>query len=320
MMWVEILSRQRDVVSRFRIDGPEARIGRGYDSDVVVDDPYVAAQHLRIFRDETGQLVAEDMGSVNGTFLDGGNSRLARIVVDGRNPIRIGRTYLRIREIGHAVERERIAGPERRRLPIVLTMALGVAILGILVLDIWLGQTVEARASSYVTPLLTVTAILLGWVTIWALMSRIFSGRSRFVGNLMIALAGAVAFALYADFARVAAFAWALSGVITYQYVAAWLILGVMCFLHLREVGRVRLWLKAGLVTALVVTAIGVQTLQRSEAFSDSGRQVATWQLMPPSFRAVSFHDQSAFFGEIANLRAGLDRDRSQPRPDAAGQ
>ena len=54
MMWVEILSRQRDVISRFRIDGPEARIGRGYDNDVVVEDPYVAAQHLRIFRDEAG--------------------------------------------------------------------------------------------------------------------------------------------------------------------------------------------------------------------------------------------------------------------------
>ena len=79
----------RDIVApprrhaRFRIAGPEARIGRGYDNDVIVDDPYVAAQHLRVFRDEAGQLIAEDMGSVNGTFLDGGKSRQARIVVDG---------------------------------------------------------------------------------------------------------------------------------------------------------------------------------------------------------------------------------------------
>jgi hypothetical protein len=93
-----------------------------------------------------------------------------------------------------------------------------------------------------------------------------------------------------------------------------------MCFLHLREVGRTRLWLKGALITALFATAIGVQALQRSEAFSDSGRRVATWQLMPPSFRAVSFHDQGAFFSEIAGLRNGLDKDRSQPRPDVAGQ
>src|SRR5438445_11598609 len=90
MIWVEILSRHRDVAARFRITGPDVRIGRGYDNDVIVDDPYVAAQHLHVFRDETGQLVVEDLGSANGMFLDGGKSRLARLTVHGRQPIRIG--------------------------------------------------------------------------------------------------------------------------------------------------------------------------------------------------------------------------------------
>jgi pSer/pThr/pTyr-binding forkhead associated (FHA) protein len=66
MIWVEILSRHRDVVNRVRIAGEEATIGRGYDNDVIVDDPYVAARHLRVSRDEAGQLVAKDLGSVNG--------------------------------------------------------------------------------------------------------------------------------------------------------------------------------------------------------------------------------------------------------------
>jgi hypothetical protein len=94
MIWVEILSRHRDVATRLRVAGPEARIGRGYDNDVVVDDPYVAAQHLRIFRDDAGQLVAEDVGSANGMFLDRGKDRLGRIVIDGVRPIRIGQTLL----------------------------------------------------------------------------------------------------------------------------------------------------------------------------------------------------------------------------------
>ena len=68
MIWVEILSRHRDIAARFRIAAPEARIGRGYDNDVIIDDPYVAAQHLRVFRDEAGQLVAEDLGSATARF------------------------------------------------------------------------------------------------------------------------------------------------------------------------------------------------------------------------------------------------------------
>ena len=70
MIWVELLSRHRDVAGRFRVERAEITIGRGYDNDVIVDDPYVAARHLRIFRDAEGRLVAEDLGSANGTFVN----------------------------------------------------------------------------------------------------------------------------------------------------------------------------------------------------------------------------------------------------------
>lgn len=320
MIWIEILSRHRDIAARFRIAGPEARIGRGYDNDVVVDDPYVAAQHLRVYRDEAGQLVAEDMGSTNGTFLDGGRSRLARFVVDGKHPIRIGQTYLRVRELHHAVERERVAPPERRILPVVAAVALGVALLGLSALQVWLAQTSEPRASNYLTPLLTIVGCILAWAGVWALLSRIFSGRSHFLRNLLITLAGTLAFALYFEFARFSAFALTFSTASTYQYVAAWSILAAACFLHLREVGPMRLKLKGAIVTTLLVTAIAVQALQRSEAFSDYGREYATHQLMPPALRAVPFRDEGAFFGEIASLKAKLDGDRARAKPNEAGR
>ena len=273
MIWVEILSRQREVTARFRIAGPEAHIGRGYDNDVIVDDPYVAARHPRVFHDEAGQLIAEDLDSTNGSFVDGSRSRVARMVVDGEDPIRIGQTYLRVRDSGHAVEPERVAPPERRIAPVAAVAALGVALLGLSALQVWLAQTSELRASSYLMPLLSVAAAVLAWAGIWALMSRIFSGRSRFLRNLLVTLSGFLVFSLYYEFARVSAFAlnWATAS--TYQYVATWLILAVVCFLHLREVGPTRLKLKGAFVTALLITAIAVQTMQRSEAFSDSGRQ-----------------------------------------------
>jgi hypothetical protein len=320
VIWIEILSRHRDVTARFRIAGPEACIGRGYDNDVIVDDPYVAAQHLRIFRDETGQLVAEDMGSANGLFLDGGKSRQARVVVDGSHPIRIGQTFLRIRETGHAVERERVARPERRIFPIALAAALGVVILGFDTVKVWLTQTSEPRVSSYLTPLLVIAATMLAWVGVWALLTRIFSGHSRFLRNLIIAQVGILAFSLYEQGARFSAFAWTWSIANSYQYVAAWSIAAVVCFLHLREVGPARLLFKGALVTTLLATAIAVQTLQRSEAFSDSGRQNTASLLMPPALRLVPLRDEGAFFGEIAKLKTTLDGDRTEARADEAGR
>jgi hypothetical protein len=73
-------------------------------------------------------------------------------------------------------------------------------------------------------------------------------------------------------------------------------------------------------VTTVFVTVIAAQALQQSEAFFDSGRQNTARLLMPPSFRAVPFRDEDAFFGEIADLKARLDRDRTQAGPAEAGQ
>jgi hypothetical protein len=318
MIWVEILSRHRDIASRIRLSGPEVSIGRGYDNDVIVDDPYVAAQHLRVFRDDDGRLVAEDLGSTNGTFLDGSKTRLARILVDGQQPIRIGQTFLRFREPGHVVEPERPARGQWSALPAVAAVLLGAAVLGLEALSVWFGQVVEPRALSYLTPLLSTCVAILVWVGMWTLLSRIFTGRSHFARNLLIALGGAFAFSLYNELARYFAFAWTFPAASTFQYVATWIVLAVVCFLHLREVGHTRLWLKGGLVAALLVVAVSVQALQRSEALSDSGRQTTLHILMPPSLRAVPYRSEADFFGGVENLKATLDDDRAQIRSKPA--
>jgi hypothetical protein len=318
VIWIEILSRHRDVASRVGIVGEAVSIGRGYGNDVIVDDPYVAACHLRVFRDEAGQLVAEDLGSINGTFLDGSASRMSRVVIDGGRPIRIGHTLLRVRAQDYSVEPERVAPAERHALPIVLVLAVATALFGLITLRVWLAQTGEPRLSDYVTPVLTVCGIMVVWVGIWALISRIFAGRSHFARNLLIAFSGFLASLIYNELARYASFAltWPAPG--TYEYAAAWLILAAVFFLHLRQISATRLWLKGAIVAVLLVVAIGVQSLQRSEAFSDSGRENTARLLLPPAFRAVPLRTPDAFFSDVASLKTRLDSDRKQVRPGEA--
>jgi len=100
-----------------------------------------------------------------------------------------------------------------------------------------------------------------------------------------------------------------------YEYVVIWSIIAAACFFHLRAIGHTRLWLKGTIVALLLVAMIAVLALQQSEAFSDSGRQQATRQLLPPSFRAVPLQDENAFFGDIGKLKARLDGDRARPAP-----
>jgi hypothetical protein len=312
MIWVEILSRHRDVVSRVRIVGAEVTVGRGYDNDVIIDDPYVAARHLRVSRDAAGQLVAEDLDSVNGIFLDGGKGPIARLVIDGTTPFRIGHTLLRIRTSDYAVEPERMVRAERGALSTAMVAAMTVMVFGFIALRVWLAQTGEPRLSNYMTPLLTMAGVLLVWVGIWALVSRLLAGRSQFLRNLTIALVAVLVSLLYNEFAKYAAFGLTWPVPSDYEYAATWSILAAACFLHLRVVSARAAWLKAAIVTVVLLLAIGVQTLQRSEAFSDLGRQNTARLLLPPAFRTVPLRTPDAFFANVADLKAGLDADRHQ--------
>jgi len=156
-------------------------------------------------------------------------------------------------------------------LPIVLAAVLGVAILAIEVVSLWLGAIGEPRASSYLTPLLGAAVVVVVWVGVWALLSRIYSGRARFARNLVIALAAILGFSIYNEIAQFSAFALTWRAAVNYEYVAMWSILAACCFFHLREIGPSRLKLKGALVASLLALVIGIQTLQQSEAFYDSG-------------------------------------------------
>ena len=314
MIWVEILSRHRDVAGRSRFDRSEITIGRGYDNDVIVDDPYVAAQHVRIFRDESGRLVAEDLGSANGLYLEKSKGRCTRVVLDGVQPIRIGQTLLRIRETSHAVEPERLVGSERRSLQIGAAIGLGLFLLGIDALLIWFGQTSEPHVSNYLLPSLTLVGVAAAWVGMWSLLSRLFAGRSMFLHHVLVAEAGMLAFWLYGELAQFSSFALTWSGAFTYQYIVSWLVLAVVCFLHLREVGRTHLVAKGVVVGLLLLIAIAAQTLQQSESFANSGRQTVSHVLMPPSLRLAPLRDRGAFMDDIAKLQLKLDADRAEAR------
>ncbi|MCB9558106.1 MAG: sigma 54-interacting transcriptional regulator [Deltaproteobacteria bacterium] len=64
------------------LDGPAARIGRDADNEIVADDASVSRIHAVLTR-EDGQLVIQDLGSKNGTFVNRGR-------ISSTRPLRVG--------------------------------------------------------------------------------------------------------------------------------------------------------------------------------------------------------------------------------------
>jgi len=316
IVWIEVLSRSRDVVARHRCAGADIRVGRAYDNDVVLDDPYVAPHHLRIRRSETGGWIAEDLGSANGLFLDHGHDKFGWLEIDGNRVMRIGRTHLRLREAGHAVAPERTVQPGSQLWPVL--SGLGAVLVAIDVGSRWLAETSEPKLSPYLVSVLMVALLLGVWTAVWSVLTRIFSGEARFERNLLIALAGMVIYSLYREFAEFSAFAFSWGTLATYQYIGIWSLLAAVCFLHLRVVSPTRLTLKACLVVALLATGIGVELLNQSEVPTGLDRQATALHLLPPEFRLAPLQTEDAFFADIEALKARLDHDRTEPQPGSA--
>ncbi len=70
-------------------------IGRNPESSLVLDDDYASGRHLRLFRDAKGW-VAEDLGSTNGTYLDGMKLTTPSPLEVG-SQLRIGKTVVELR-------------------------------------------------------------------------------------------------------------------------------------------------------------------------------------------------------------------------------
>ncbi len=315
MISVEVLSRHRDVVARYRSDASATTVGRAYDNDVVIDDPAVAAHHLRILRDEGGALIAEDLGSANGLFEGDSDKRSTRLVLDGDRPIRIGRTYLRVREASYAVPPERRLAMPMRVLPTVLWLA--AALLGLELVSLWLAETSEPKTAYYLLPPLIVAMLLLVWTTAWAILSRIFTGHARFERHLRIALIGVLGFALFGEFLDYAAFSLSWRWLADYSYVANWLLFATLCFFHLREIGPSRLKAKAATLAALTAVAIATQSVAQAEMRSRFGQQSYVRHLKPPALRLAAPQSEEAFFADAVRIKPTLDNARKDAPPGA---
>ncbi|MFM2419149.1 MAG: hypothetical protein RL385_3872 [Pseudomonadota bacterium] len=90
--WVISVGRGADA-RRITVRGGPLRVGSGSENDLVLHDPTVSGQHCR-FEPGAGQLCVRDLGSTNGTYVQG--LRITRVELATGARVRVGRTDLHI--------------------------------------------------------------------------------------------------------------------------------------------------------------------------------------------------------------------------------
>jgi len=312
-MWIEVLARDGEVRSRERIDSGEARIGRAFDNDVVVNDPHVAPHHLRIFRGEDGGLVAEDLQTVNGLYAEHGAQRVPRLALRDQPGLRIGRTILRVHDGSQAVAPEKPLTPPRAHAR--WDMGLAAALFLLILLLNWLNLTTEPNANAVLVPMIGLAIALAAWTGFWAVLSRVFFGQAQFALHLRIAVTASIAVVLWDLLTETLSYSFAWRTIADHSALGAWAILGATCYAHLLAIGPRHLKVVVSVVLALIASGATIQAVTKAENRDLMGQRATLGDLRPPAFRVVPLATPDEFFSEAAETRARVDRARAKEPP-----
>lgn len=308
LAFVEVMGRHDDVQSRWPVYRWPAQAGRGYEADVILDDRFVAPQHLRIEPAADGRFTVRDLDSVNGISIQPSRRRVALAEVGPDDIVCLGQTRIRIRTRSHGVPREtplRATSFYRRPLAFMVAAAL---LLGITVWSAWLTTTGPEDMGLLVFPVVAVFAGTGIWVSIWSLVSRTVGGYANFTAHGFVACAGLTVLALSGVLLDYLSFAINVRWLGRLGLAAAAAIFAYMLYRHLRlnsRAARSRVAAAAVAVSLVIYGAIhGIEVAGES---AREGMQRYDETLKPPAFLWVRGVTPEAFLAGGEQLKHRVD-------------
>jgi hypothetical protein len=315
---LEVLARDGSVRFSHAVQAWPLRIGRGLDNEVIVDDPYLAAQHLALHQRTDGTLSLHALGSLNGAVL--GRQRLRAGEQAELKPLPEGMVF----EAGGTRFRLRLAGetlaPERAlpsHAPLRSSVVWLLLFWALSLFGHWLGSSPADKATDWLPAVLGVPLAVVGWCLLWGLLSKLFQGRFEFWAHLktlapLLLLMEALSWAL-PGLAGMFSWAWLsrVAGSVT-AVLAVWLLVR-----HASLVlpAQRRVVVAVGVLGFLASSAI-VLTLneQRSERYFSEPYLAS---LPPPALRLAKPLTTEAFIAGTPGLKAELDASAARARAEA---
>ena len=309
LAFIEILGRHNDVLARHAVYRWPARLGRGYDADFILDDPFIAPRHASIEPAADGRFRISDLQSVNGISLPPSARRVAEAEVGPDDVVRLGRTQIRIRPPSYAVPAEqRLRATSLYRRPSAFTVAAAM-LLGLTLWGIW-AQTIrrDDEWAGILFPALATSIGVAAWISVWALVSRIVGGRANFSAHGFVACAALAAIAVAETLFQYLSFGFNARW-LDHAGTAAVAALGAyMLYRHLRLNSRAPRAMLGLIAATLVAAAYGIAAgLERAAEPGREGQQRYDHTLKSPRFLRVTGVTPAAFLAEREKLRHKAD-------------
>jgi len=310
LAWVEIVDRHGDVSARHPVYSWPLKVGRAYTSDIVLDDPYVAANHLEINHADGNAYQLRVVDSVNAMMIDTLRGKQADAAVPANHVVRIGQTQLRIRPVDYAVSAEKpLPNNAWSRNWTAFFVGITVLLLTYL-LTLWLNYDRADGYSILLLPVVGALTLLLIWSGFWALIGRVLSGRANFVAHAVNASLG-VALLIFLD-------SW-LDGYVDFAFnsnlmsnvmpeVTEPLIIGTLLYRHIGLVSRMSRRTIVIIVAALMASLIGFGYVSEKWTSDENRTDMSFSRTIGPPFMLLA-HGKSteAFIAGAGELKSKVD-------------
>ncbi len=310
LAWVEILDRHGDVSARHPVHAWPLKVGRAYTSDIVLDDPYVAADHLEINHQDEGIYQLKIVNSINAMMIEPRHGKQADATVSANQIVRIGQTQLRIRPLNYSVSAEKPLSSNAWSRS-WSALFIGVAVLLLMhFLTLWLNYDHADGYNIFLLPILGVITLLLFWVGFWALIGRVLSGRANFIAHTVNASLGVALLIFlnsllygYADFALDSRM---VSNVL--PEVIEPLIIGILLYRHFSLVSRMSRRKLGIIVVALLASLLGFGYVTDKWTADDNITAMSFSRTIGPPFLLLA-HGKStdAFISRADRLKLKAD-------------
>jgi hypothetical protein len=308
--FVEILSRNEGVKFRHQVNSLPMRIGRGYDNDVILDDPHVSAHHALIEQTADSGLVIKDLGSNNGIIYKG--SRRTEMLIDGNMIFRLGQTNLRVRSADFPVDAE-IADTTFYNWEGWRPALAGLTIIVVLtIFTTWIDDTKKFTAIRYLSTIAGMLIVGFVWCGIWSFANRLFGGNARLGRHLFILGCGLAAIEIWSLLSNLTAYAFSLEIFTRYGSHGFIALAAAMVFFHLLTINPNRSRHFALFCFMLALLGSGLMLMYNFSSKGKLADELYMSERFPPVIRQSADKPITQLISDTTKLKTKVDEERAK--------
>ncbi len=316
IVFAEFLDKRGNVRERIRIDSFPATVGRSYTNAVIVDDPLVSPEHLRLLLNGEGGIVVEALDTENGTWLSTSRARIARhsLPAGGEAAIRIGQTILRLRGedfiVKPAAPSRPLSGTSGRLVESgVTSFLIFSATFGLWVFVFAQSISKKVIWSDLTGKSLFLLIIFFIWTAFWSFLSRLVTHSFRFMTHLAVSGIASVAFLLLIVTVEYFEFLFSSpTGAKGFDFAGVVIVFALLLYTHLSVMSESSRWkrlLSSVLISAAVVSIVLLVRYTREKEFS---AELHFSSVIKPIGRTwVRTVSPDEFFGDLRSLKSKVD-------------